>query len=338
MIMIIINNKTSVYRRLVTIRPVAARRRGSSNMTNEDIRYWLQCVDQSPPRPDDDELRDGDSTRLRKRARIEHGTPRTFLPTPAPSTTPSAGHEHTGIDIHAMSSPRKRQRDDGLDDNLEDLDTNAIDATPRPRRTPRRPDWADEDSQGSLSVSSSRASSSISYRSSPTKQYRNAELQDTGFRTASFAVNATRQPASLQALRRELTSISYGDGIFPHGLRDQVCHMTLPSMFHVLYVPCPPCSMPSAMSTANKACDATSSKTHVSQTRPFAVIKTKLKVPSGDALRPSSSTRCWSVPLSVSSTTRASRPGIWKSITHSLHGCFARLTAAVACWITDTGT
>lgn len=191
-------------------------------MTNEDIRYWLQCVDQSPPRPDDDELRDGDSTRLRKRARIEHGTPRTFLPTPAPSTTPSAGHEHTGIDIHAMSSPRKRQRDDGLDDNLEDLDTNAIDATPRPRRTPRRPDWADEDSQGSLSVSSSRASSSISYRSSPTKQYRNAELQDTGFRTASFAVNATRQPASLQALRRELTSISYGDGIFPHGLRDQL--------------------------------------------------------------------------------------------------------------------
>ncbi|KID89010.1 hypothetical protein MAJ_11022, partial [Metarhizium majus ARSEF 297] len=73
----------------------------------------------------------------------------------------------------------------------------------------------------------SRASSKASKasrNSSPRKQFRNAELQQTGFRTASFE-DEIKSP-SLKQLRRDLIGIQRGDRILPQGLRAQTRNLT----------------------------------------------------------------------------------------------------------------
>ncbi|OAA34706.1 hypothetical protein NOR_08335 [Metarhizium rileyi] len=83
---------------------------------------------------------------------------------------------------------------------------------------------ADDRSTIALGDSSpSRASSKASKpsrNSSPRKQFRNAELQQAGFRTASFE-DEIKLP-SLEQLRRDLIGIQRGDRILPQGLRAQL--------------------------------------------------------------------------------------------------------------------
>lgn len=121
----------------------------------------------------------------------------------------------------------------------------AFDLTPRAPRTRSTPtqsnanngatddaasyqDTTDSQSHRSAATSTSRTSSKapkVSRNSSPTKQFRNAEIQETGFRTASFDTDgrmASHLPASLRSLLRDLRKIERADGILPEGLHDEV--------------------------------------------------------------------------------------------------------------------
>jgi hypothetical protein len=69
------------------------------------------------------------------------------------------------------------------------------------------------------SLASSKASK-ISRNSSPTKQLRYAELEETGFIRASLRDD--KKPKSLHALTEELRRINSGFGILPKDLQNEV--------------------------------------------------------------------------------------------------------------------
>ncbi|KAJ4129712.1 hypothetical protein NW754_003995 [Fusarium falciforme] len=60
----------------------------------------------------------------------------------------------------------------------------------------------------------------VSRNSSPIKQLRNAELQQTGFARASFEDG--EQPAPLERLTQRLRDIEEGDGILPRDLQSDI--------------------------------------------------------------------------------------------------------------------
>uniref|UniRef100_A0A0B7KKZ3 PD-(D/E)XK nuclease-like domain-containing protein n=1 Tax=Bionectria ochroleuca TaxID=29856 RepID=A0A0B7KKZ3_BIOOC len=135
-------------------------------------------------------------------------------------------------------SPTKRPNEDA---------PRAFDLTPRPSRTRSTPtqsnanhgatddaDTTDSQSHRSAATSTSRTSSKapkVSRNSSPTKQFRNAEIQETGFRTASFDTGgrmASHLPASLRSLLRDLRKIERADGVLPECLRDELSDFDIP--------------------------------------------------------------------------------------------------------------
>lgn len=101
-----------------------------------------------------------------------------------------------------------------------------VELTPRPAR--QKASVMDNGSLTSglpsiLSRSSSKTSSNaskITRNSSPTKQLRNAELEETGFLRADLC-NDTK-PESLDALTADLEKIISGFGILPRDLQDDV--------------------------------------------------------------------------------------------------------------------
>ena len=101
-----------------------------------------------------------------------------------------------------------------------------VELTPRPAR--RKASAMDSGSPVSwvpstLSQSSSKASSKaskITRNSSPSKQLRNAELEETGFSRADLR-NDTK-PGLLDALTTELEKIGGGFGILPKNLQEEV--------------------------------------------------------------------------------------------------------------------
>ncbi|KAM0414724.1 hypothetical protein ACHAPT_013431 [Fusarium lateritium] len=126
-----------------------------------------------------------------------------------------------------MASKRPRSPDNDHNEEAIDPDQSHADLTPRPPRLfiiSNIPD-ADTPSQAPSVTSSSRLSSSkaspkaskISRNSSPTKQLRNAELQQTGFVRASFEDD--EQPASLELLSQRLRDIDEGYAILPRDLQ-----------------------------------------------------------------------------------------------------------------------
>lgn len=147
------------------------------------------------------------------------------LPTPSSSITNSLRKESLPRKKAncGMSSSSKRRR---ADDNLSD-EYVFDDSTPKaPRLLPMLTQDEEESQDGSSNYSrgseASRVSSSVSNKSSPTKQYRNAELQITGFRVASFVVDLGRLPPSLKTLRQKLIKISNGEEIIPLHLKREV--------------------------------------------------------------------------------------------------------------------
>lgn len=203
---------------------------------------WLESV---LPVPYDEEP----SPRPRKRARpnsdrhrhastdqkyiVVDGSNRSRLPTPSASCSPTASRSRAhgdavGVDpIKLMASKRRRDRTGGLGDGEEQSD---LDVTPRGAdRSTRYTGFGGSNAfsqtpslQSSSQLSPSKASkaSKVSNSSSPTRQIRNAELQDTGFIKASFQSN--EQPDSLKSLAETFRKIGDGFGILPRSLYDQV--------------------------------------------------------------------------------------------------------------------
>lgn len=171
----------------------------------------------------------------RKRARLDLEKDRynaekpRHLPTPSVASARASEKTYTvtkrSLDSHGTTempaSPKRRRRGDGDDGSV----GQQPDSTPRPRKRPLVPaDTLESVSVGGSSRQSvySCASSGVSRNSSPRKQLRNASLQSTGFRLASFAMDDARLPASLRELCHDLERIHSGVVILPEWLRSEV--------------------------------------------------------------------------------------------------------------------
>ncbi|KAG9249477.1 uncharacterized protein F5Z01DRAFT_631660 [Emericellopsis atlantica] len=155
----------------------------------------------------------------------DRATSRQHLPTPSVSTSPPSEKRREGSAQTSMSSsPSKRPRDAREQPQLAELDL-----TPRAQRTGYAIDDQDESIASTSSYVSSTKSLKLSRTSSPTKQIRHAELQQSGFRQASFATHP--QPPSLMALRRKLKRIYDGDGILPQRLAHEIADLEIPDFY-----------------------------------------------------------------------------------------------------------
>ncbi|KAJ5117833.1 hypothetical protein N7448_011465 [Penicillium atrosanguineum] len=152
---------------------------------------------------------------------------RSRLPTPSTSGSGSVPLSRR----LSMSSKRLWDNDDGrpVDDPRHGRQSPVLqpELTPRPPR--RSPTTAldhgvslapSSPSQSRTSPSLASKASKISRNSSPTKQLRNAELEETGFSRASLRDD--KKPKSLHALAEELKKINGGFGILPKELQDEV--------------------------------------------------------------------------------------------------------------------
>ncbi|KAL6364293.1 hypothetical protein LRP88_02212 [Fusarium phalaenopsidis] len=134
----------------------------------------------------------------------------------------------------APTSPQKRQRDPN-DDGTDSAQSEEAgdDNTPRPGRFQQNQpqEWAHHfptaRSTSSLASSVSSRSApvlkkpkSVSSRTSPSRQIRNAQMNDTGFNTGSFILDT--YPDSLDKLLNELRDIAEGRGILPASLENKV--------------------------------------------------------------------------------------------------------------------
>ncbi|KAL2678511.1 hypothetical protein Neosp_009258 [[Neocosmospora] mangrovei] len=138
-----------------------------------------------------------------------------------------------------MASKRPRSPDNDHSEEARDPDQFHNDLTPRPPRSFIIPNAVDPDtppqapsvaSSSRLSSKASSKASKISRNSSPTKQLRNAELQETGFVRASFEDEG--QPLSLELLTQRLRDIEEGYAILPRDLQsDLASERVRPWMF-----------------------------------------------------------------------------------------------------------
>lgn len=147
------------------------------------------------------------------------------LPSPSPSapgTTVDGCTSYRQMSTSALQQKQKRRLRDNPEPIVLESDIEA-DRTPRAKKSTSIFDLDDRSislGDSTPSRASSKASKA-SRNSSPREQFRNAELQQTGFRTASFE-DEIKSP-SLKQLRRDLIGIQRGDRILPQGLRAQVC-------------------------------------------------------------------------------------------------------------------
>ncbi|PWI65488.1 hypothetical protein PCL_07089 [Purpureocillium lilacinum] len=168
----------------------------------------------------------------RKRRKL--GTHRHRLPSP-PSSEPTSSM----ADLPPSSMKRSRDPDDPANLARWDMSSAQSDetqdqSTPRPGRLQQTQttEWipfSAGSSHGSQSWTSSPSSrsapvlkrpKSTSSRTSPSRQLRNAEINQTGFRMGSFRLDT--YPDSLNALRCELRDIGLGDGILPASLEHEL--------------------------------------------------------------------------------------------------------------------
>lgn len=188
---------------------------------------WLDDIEPGP----DSQSSGG---RPRKRPRLEgdkqilSGAQTIRLQTP-----PESGSGSVGPFSRMSNMPPARptnQTDDTQDTRAEgdrQVSGGLVELTPRPglRRKASAIDagppvsWLPSASSRSSSMASSKASK-ITRNSSPTKQLRNAELEETGFLRADLR-NDTK-PRSLDALTTELEKIVGGFGILPRNLQNEV--------------------------------------------------------------------------------------------------------------------
>lgn len=158
--------------------------------------------------------------------------------TPLPSPPPSQPLTRT---VMSASSGRKRTRDDRDNDpshsepgNAKALDEMHDEETPRASKflLMQHRELSDRGSPSQASSASNRSASisshsvSISNRSSPTKQFRNAEMQETGFVVGSFRLD--KHPQSLKTLRMRLRDIGNGHAILPASLQHEVRFISSP--------------------------------------------------------------------------------------------------------------
>ncbi|KAH7304595.1 hypothetical protein B0I35DRAFT_445085 [Stachybotrys elegans] len=209
---------------------------GVSDEGNNDppIWLWLRSIDEGNIH---------DSERPNKRARLHQrhqlsdydtddetiakgkATLRRHLPTPSLSSSSISELQGEGAKHIPMSiSPSKRQRD-----ATEQAELHELDLTPRAHKAGYTVGDKEDSIASTSSYASSTKSSKVSRTSSPTKQIRHAELQQSGFRLASFATHP--RPSSLIALRRELKRIYDGDGILPQTLKHELAELEIPSFF-----------------------------------------------------------------------------------------------------------
>lgn len=156
-------------------------------------------------------------------------------------TYPREGHRDQSFDrphkrakLNNGRACHQKEDDDGHDDQGGSGDFALVqtDLTLRPLRplTCHNDREIDSPSAAPIRSSASRLSSpsktsssnvsKVSRNSSPTKQFRNASIQETGFSRASF--DDDQPPKSLDALAQSLRRINEGCGILPKGLRGDV--------------------------------------------------------------------------------------------------------------------
>lgn len=222
-------------------------------MRSDRVLDWLDSVVPAHDQEDDDRA---SSERPPKRTKLNNGRAgkpsrsehtewiqskeyghRSRLPTPSASgsgsgspskSRPSAvlkPNESSGprpfnsVDDNALMPPKRpRNQNNGNDDALQ------TDLTPRPPRRSATTAALDDSDAFSLvpstpSLASSKASK-LSRNSSPTKQLRNAELEETGFLRASLRDD--QKPRLLHALTEDLRKIGGGFGILPKDLQSDV--------------------------------------------------------------------------------------------------------------------
>ncbi|KAF4946171.1 hypothetical protein FSARC_14256 [Fusarium sarcochroum] len=188
--------------------------------TNEiSVKRWLSSITDGL---EHNTLPDYDGRQC-KRQKVSADLPK--LPSP-----PASEFTRTVSDMPSSSGKRRRDPDDPM---LSD-ETRDDQITPRPPRS-QQDQIAEQipSSAGSSRSSQSRASSassrsahtllyrkSISSRSSPSRQFRNAEMNETGFKLGNFRINTC--PDSLNALRCELRDIGLGNGILPTSLDNEL--------------------------------------------------------------------------------------------------------------------
>ncbi|KAJ4184063.1 hypothetical protein NW759_017049 [Fusarium solani] len=204
--------------------------------TEPDVARWLSSITdlQHHPIPlpplgtDRDETSDSPPRKRRKLYKQQRNIPSPPTSEPVLNTV--------------MSSSRKRSRNDVDDDQASSSagsDGPFNDVTPRPGRLlpAQQLEWVPFSEDGgrdtpSLTSSASNHSAatsarskrdSMSNRSSPSKQLRNAEMNETGFSVGSFVLQP--QPESLRALRIELRDFGAGHGVFPASMQDEMLAM-----------------------------------------------------------------------------------------------------------------
>ncbi|KAF4465204.1 hypothetical protein FALBO_7953 [Fusarium albosuccineum] len=201
--------------------------------TEEAVSRWLALVPNissgnlPPPAVTQEQVE-----RQKKRRKLNSQGHKLLSP-PASERVALAGNEMSP----STPSSSKRPRDD--DENSFTYDNSQLDqTTPRPSRNQRaltnqNPTW-EPFSAGTGEGTPSQASSaslnsgivpvlkkprSVNSRTSPTRQFRNAEVNETGFHTESL--RSEKCPPSLNTLWRELNRIGQGGAILPVSLESR---------------------------------------------------------------------------------------------------------------------
>ncbi|KAI3574027.1 hypothetical protein IWW34DRAFT_752991 [Fusarium oxysporum f. sp. albedinis] len=190
-------------------------------MQSSNILAWLdniQLPSNEPPAWDDTEKEP--SAKRVKLSRGKTDVSISRLPTPP-------------LDMPASNKKRPRPSDDESDDDQDDA---TVFSQPDPDPTPKAKQFRDrlhknkETFSGSPSRSSSTSQhSSISNASSPTKQQRNASLQETGYKSFSFTNHPDWQPEQLTKLRMELEKINNGEKIISDEIKSQFDGCNIPN-------------------------------------------------------------------------------------------------------------
>ncbi|KAG8418946.1 hypothetical protein J3459_011866 [Metarhizium acridum] len=184
-------------------------------MRDSEVLSWRESVvTRSREHTIPDELQESHPAYTKRARRGE-------LLSPSPSAPVHGCTSYRQMSTSASQQKQKRRLRDNPEPIVLESDIE-LDRTPRAKKSTSIFDLDDRSislGDSTPSRASSKASKA-SRNSSPRKQFRNAELQQTGFRTASFKDEI--QSPSLKQLRRDLIGIQRGDRILPQGLRAQL--------------------------------------------------------------------------------------------------------------------
>lgn len=201
--------------------------------TEFDVTRWLSSIPdlQNHPipvsEPENDETDYGPPRKRQKLSKPQRG-----IPSPTISDSSSRKRRFDNLDDHHVSSA---ESDKPLDDTTsrpgrflqsqQIVQTQQLGWIPysveRGRDTPSATSRASSHSVATSGRSGRSKQDSASNRSSPSKQLRNAEMNDTGFTVGSFVLEP--QPESLRKLRIELRDFGAGYGVCPASMKDEVC-------------------------------------------------------------------------------------------------------------------